>query len=236
MSLTNVWNRLTRRPVAPRRQKAHRTSAFPRRWFRPSIDILEDRFVPSTWTVTSPADSGDGSLRATIAAAEDGDQIVFDQTLQGQTIALTSGELALTKSLDIEGLGADQLAVSGNHVSRIFDISGGATVTIAGLTITDGQVVGTFGSTVGGAAILNDGSTLTLAHDVLSHNEAFGGGGDNEFRGGAILNTSAATLTVTDSWFADNKAFGAPDQNGDGGGISNRNSSLTVGYSTFVGN
>src|SRR5262249_31055794 len=142
MSLRNVWNRMVRRPAVPRRQKAHRTPAFPGRRFLPQIEILEQRTVPSIWTVTSPADSGDGSLRAMIAAAEDGDQIVFAQTLQGQTVTLTSGELALTKSLDIEGLGADKLAVSGNHASRIFSVSGGVTVTIAGLTITDGMALG----------------------------------------------------------------------------------------------
>jgi hypothetical protein len=205
-----------RRPAAPRRQKAHRTAAFPRRWFRPGIEILEQRTVLSTWTVTSPADSGDGSLRAMIAAAQDGDQIVFDPSLQGQTITLTSGQLAITKSLDIEGLGADKLAVSGDHASRIFAISGGVTVTIAGLTVTDGRVVGT----TGGGGILNDGSTLTLAHDVLSHNQAFGVSTTNDFHGGAILSRSAATLTVTDSWFADNQVFGGPNENGDGGGIS----------------
>ena len=47
MLLTNVWNLLMDRPAAPRRQKAHRTIAFPRRSFRPRIDILEDRVVPS---------------------------------------------------------------------------------------------------------------------------------------------------------------------------------------------
>src|SRR5215471_3610397 len=110
MTLTNVWNRLMHRPTMPRREKAHRTAAFPTRWFRPRLEILEDRTVLSTWTVTSPADSGDGSLRAIIAAAQDGDQIVFDPSLQGRTITLTSGQLAITKSLDIEGLGADKLA------------------------------------------------------------------------------------------------------------------------------
>src|SRR6516165_2308198 len=145
MSLTNVWNRMMRRPAMPRRRKAHRTPAFPRRRFLPQIETLEQRTVPSIWTVTSPADSGDGSLRAMIAAAQDGDQIVFDPSLQGQTITLTSGELAITKSLDIEGLGADQLGVSGNHASRIFAISGGVTVTIAGLTVTNGREVGATG-------------------------------------------------------------------------------------------
>src|SRR5262249_11918615 len=135
----------------------------------PRLEILEDRTVPSTLTVTSPADSGDGSLRAMIAAAQNGDQIVFDPRLQGQTITLTSGQLAITRSLDIEGPGADLLAVSGNHQSRDFSIGGGATVTIAGLTITEGQVVGSDG---GGGGILNTGSTLALAHDVLSQNQA----------------------------------------------------------------
>src|SRR5262249_62422511 len=115
MSLTKLWNRLMHRPAGPRRRKVDRTAAFPKWRFLPHIEILEQRTVLSTWTVTSPADSGDGSLRAMIAAAQDGDQIVFDQTLQGQTITLTSGQLAVTKRLDIEGLGADQLAVSGNH-------------------------------------------------------------------------------------------------------------------------
>src|SRR5262249_20802826 len=147
-----------------------RMPARPGQSFLPRLEILEDRTVLSTWTVTSPADSGDGSLRAMIAAAQGGDQIVFDQTLQGKTITLTSGQLAITKSLDIEGLGADKLAVSGNHASRIFSVSGGVTVTIAGLTMTGGRAVGA----IGGGAISNEGSTLTLAHDVLSHNQAIG--------------------------------------------------------------
>src|SRR6516164_3364718 len=139
MSFANVWNRLMHRPAGPRRHKAHRISAFPGRRFLPQIEILEQRTVLSTWTVTSPADGGVDSLRAMIAAAQDGDQIVFDQTLQGQTITLTSGQLAITKSLDIEGLGADKLAVSGNHASRIFDIASGVSVVIDRLTIADGR-------------------------------------------------------------------------------------------------
>ena len=47
MFVTNVWKRLLYRPTAPRHQKAPQTSAFPRRSFRPRIDILEDRVVPS---------------------------------------------------------------------------------------------------------------------------------------------------------------------------------------------
>jgi hypothetical protein len=89
--------------------------------------------------VGNNADSGPGSLRDAIAAAFSGDNIVFEKSLKGQTITLTSGELTINKSLDIEGLGADKLTVSGNGASRVFDLTGnGADVTIADLTIADG--------------------------------------------------------------------------------------------------
>ena len=73
---------------------------------RPVLELLEDRTVLSTLTVLNALDSGAGSLRDTIKAASSGDTILFDSSLSGQTITLTSGELAITKSLDIEGPGA----------------------------------------------------------------------------------------------------------------------------------
>src|SRR5262249_5381826 len=157
--------------------------------------------------------SGDGSLRAVIAQAQEGDQIVFDRSLHGETITLTSGELAIAKSLDIEGLGADLIAISGNHASRIFDISGGVTVTISGLTITNGLAVGSPGQ---GGGVLNTGSALILDQDVLSNNQALGAPGQNG-AGGAVANVAGATLTVTDCMFAQNQAVGGPGVNGANG-------------------
>jgi hypothetical protein len=104
----------------------------------PQLESLEDRTVLSTLTVLNNLDSGPGSLRAEIAAAKSGDTIRFAGSLDGQTITLTGGELALTKDLDIEGLGANQLAVSGNDASRVFGIGSNVTATVAGLTITGG--------------------------------------------------------------------------------------------------
>src|SRR5713101_4521482 len=91
--------------------------------FVPRLEILEDRTVPSTLTVLNNLDSGAGSLRNTIKDANSGDTIVFAPSLAGQTITLTSGELAFSKSLDIEGPGPGLLAISGNNASRVFDIS-----------------------------------------------------------------------------------------------------------------
>src|SRR5438105_15256393 len=105
------------RPSANRKSKASRRGS--RRGhgpvvqrFVPRLEPLECRALPSTLTVLNNADIGDGSMRAVLAQASSGDTITFDPSLAGQTITLTSGELVIDKSLDIEGLGADQLTVS----------------------------------------------------------------------------------------------------------------------------
>ena len=62
------------------------------------LESLENRRLLSALTVSSAADSGIGSLRAQIAAAQSGDTINFAPGLAGQTITLTSGEIAFAKS------------------------------------------------------------------------------------------------------------------------------------------
>ncbi len=135
--------------------------------FVPRLESLEDRTVLSTLTVLNNLDSGAGSLRDAIGHAKDGDTIIFAPALNGHTITLTSDELAIKNSVDIEGPGADKLAVSGNDALRVFDISEGLAVTITGLTITHGRT----SSGQGGGGILNMGSSLTLAGNMLSYNE-----------------------------------------------------------------
>jgi hypothetical protein len=180
------------------------------------VEALEDRTVPSMLTVTSAADDGTaGTLRAEITAATSGDTINFDPSLAGQTIALTNGELAINKSLDIEGSGADQLTVSGNNASRIFDISSGVTVTIAGMTMTDGLANGSSPVVASaGGAILNFG-TLTLSNDVLSNNRAIGDastsplGKTGRALAGGLANLGTGPLTISSCAFLSNLALGA---------------------------
>jgi hypothetical protein len=213
----------------------------------PSLLLLEDRTLPSTLTVLNNADSGDGSLRAVIAAAQDGDQIAFDPSLQGETIALTSGELVIAKSLDIDGLGAGRLAVSGNHASRVFDISGGATVTIAGLTITDGLAPPTYTGSLGGG-IFNSGDHLTLDNVVLQNNVAGGSDlNDLDARGGGLYSTEGS-VTIANSTIAGNQAIGGngyggstsaagdPGGSAQGGGIYASGGMLTVSSATISTN
>lgn len=94
----------------------------------------------ATLTVTTAADSGPGSLRDAIAAATDGDTIQFDPALNGQTIGLTSGEIAIAKNITISGPGTNLLTVArSSGTFRIFHITPGHTVTIADLTISGGN-------------------------------------------------------------------------------------------------
>jgi hypothetical protein len=216
--------------------------------FRPHLEALENRWVPSTLTVTNALDAGalgDGSLRGEIAAAQDGDVITFAPGLAGQTITLTGGELTIIQNLDIEGLGADQLTVSGNHASRVFDISGGVTVTISGMTMTDGLANGSSPvlASVGGG-ILNRGN-LTLTGDVLSDNRVVGNPHASPFGrvgaalGGGLGNVGTATLTVSHCAFLGNRVLGADGSVGSsagsvsGGAVINFDSA-TAGISDSV--
>src|SRR5262245_48932357 len=159
---------------------------------RPRFEPLEDRRMLTTFMVLNLADSGADSLRSAVLAAEanpGSDVIDFADGLTG-VIRLTSGQLSITGDLTIDGPGADQLAVSGNNQSRIFRMSGSATVAIDDLTITDGMASG---PPADGGGILNIGSALALDRVVFSNNQAVSAPGAVA-RGGAIANISGAML------------------------------------------
>src|SRR5438876_1130036 len=76
------------------------------RHFRPQLEALEDRWVPSKLKVTNTWDWGPGSLRYEIAQASSSgsDTIVFDRSLLGRTINLGT-ELRVTNGVTIQGPG-----------------------------------------------------------------------------------------------------------------------------------
>ena len=193
-----------------RSRNGSRRSSHRRRSAVFRLERLEDRTVLSTLTVLNSLDSGPGSLRDTIAAASHGDTINFAKKVHN--ITLTSGELDITQNLDIEGPGPNKLKISGNDASRVFDISAGETVTIAGLTITDGLATGTPAHPQHRRRDLESGD-LTLINDVLSDNQAVGATNDrfsstNGFTGvgvgGGVINLG--TLNVTGCQFINNQA------------------------------
>jgi hypothetical protein len=150
----------------------------------------------ATLTVTNTEDSGPGSLRAALAAANDGDTI--DATGISGTIILTNGQLLVSNSVTIAGPGANQLTISGNDAQRVLFINPGAPgaasppsepfpiVSISGVTLAHGNAQGGAGGTGGGGgggaagmggALFINGGDVTLESVNLSQNVARGGNG-----------------------------------------------------------
>jgi RTX calcium-binding nonapeptide repeat (4 copies) len=159
--------------------------------------------------------AGNVSLREAIAFSNGGDSINFASSLAGGTIILTQGDLVIDKGLTITGLGANQLTLSGNNASRVFNIDDGQSsvskVVIDGLTIANGFLNESLGSQSRGAGILN-AESLTLTNTVIRDNKAlFGGGIDN-----------SGNLSIANSTIHNNFAALA------GGGISSGSTEGTV--------
>jgi hypothetical protein len=162
----------------------------------------------ATITVMNTNNDGAGSLRQAILdsnANPGSDMINFGAAVTG-TITLTSGELLITDDLNINGPGANNLAVNGNAASRVFHIASGETVAIDGLTIMNGH-----GGDGGG--IYNDHATLTVSNCTIAGNSAVRGGGIHNNGNSGV---GSATLTVLNSTISGNSTnpFG-------GGGIFN---------------
>ncbi|MEO1199420.1 MAG: choice-of-anchor Q domain-containing protein [Pseudomonadota bacterium] len=156
---------------------------------------------------------GDGlSLREAIFHASAGDTITFDEILGGTTLTLTQGELAVAKSLTIDGdIDGDEKAditISGDNASRIFAVSGVNTdATLNSLTLTDGNGVGSV-TNGGGAILVGTSVELTLNHSTVRDNSA-------QYGGGIHVTGNSSRLNVFGSTFIGNEATVST-----GGGIS----------------
>ena len=170
-------------------------------------------------TVTNTNDSGPNSLRQALANANDGDTINFAVT---GTIGLTSGELLVDKNVTISGPGTASLAVDGNATSRVFHIGPGKTVSISGLTLTNGSA-----GFENGGGILNDHAILTMDSCAVQNSYALSSHGGGIYNDG--LDGSAA-LTILNSTVSLNRAAYS------GGGIHNEDGTVTIMNSTIDGN
>ena len=182
----------------------------------------------TTWTVTTSANSGPGSLRQAMLDAGDGDTIVFNA---GYTITLGSQLPIVTgKAITITGNGTANTIIQAsicNPVTkpgnctpaayRVFEVgsASGSSLTLENLTVRYGD------SSASGGGIRNEG-TLTITHSAVSDNSA------SASFGGGIYNSG--TLTVTDSTISGNSAGGV------GGGIVNDGGTMTVTNSVISGN
>src|SRR5262249_54247260 len=143
----------------------------------PSLEVLEDRSLPSTLTVTNLGDTGvagDGSLRGEVAAALPGDTIVFAQGQHG-SIRLGS-PLTLSQSVTIQGnldsSNTPLITLDGHGQVQDLLVNRGVTANLSNLVIANG-----FTSLVGGAGVSNQGN-LRLDHVWVLNNTARPGGAD----------------------------------------------------------
>jgi hypothetical protein len=199
----------------------------------PAPDIGAVEFQDAVPLVTNNADSGFGSLRYVSSYSPLGSIITFATNLSGQTITVSNGQINLYQghTIDASGLpGGVQL--NGNHNSRIFNVAGGASVTLNSLTFTNGYEP----SGLGGA--IYDQGALTLNNCTFAGNSAEWGGAIENYAtcvlanctltgnyaqnyGGAIDNVGGA-LTLLQCTVCSN-ATGAL-----GGGVDNDSGSVSV--------
>ena len=168
--------------------------------------------------------------------------IKFAPELNG-IITLDGRQLDIDKNITIDANGAN-ITISGNtnddKRSRVFNIASGSTVTLVGLTVTNGlasdgggiyneglltiidcTIIRNRANNAGGG-IDNRSGTVTVISSEITGNSAVGGGGIHNFNG--------STLEIMNSIIAGNSA----DY---GGGIhSNSNSSVSTTNSTIAGN
>ncbi|WP_395752543.1 choice-of-anchor Q domain-containing protein [Prosthecobacter sp.] len=215
----------------------------------------------ATFTVTNANDAGTGSLRQAVAdaaAAGGADTIVFDAALSGQTIALTSAEIATSDTggvtIDATALAAG-VTISGGGARRLFLLHSGTIATFRALTFTAGNGAGSFDTGRGGALYSNQ-ATLTLERCTLRGNAAAGAAGDGGalfanfgsvsltnctltgnsagFRGGAIF--TKGTLSLTHATVTLNGTTSTDAINSGGGGIYDEFAALTLSNSIVAGN
>jgi fibronectin-binding autotransporter adhesin len=166
--------------------------------------------------VINADDDGPGSLRAVASSAFG--LIVFTNTLSGQTIHLTSGQLILSNSVEIDASGlANSILLDAGNNSRVLEITASNLVTLDSLTITNGNVPGD-----GGGILVDDGATLILKDSTVAGNSAGAGGG--------IFISTNSTVAIRNSVLSANSAAGT------GGGVESHEAFLTIDNCTLDGN
>ncbi|HEV3340936.1 MAG TPA: hypothetical protein VG125_11285, partial [Pirellulales bacterium] len=231
------------RPLGRTNRKATRAA-------RLSLEALEERFCPSTFTVTNTLNDGSvGSLPWAVSQANTtagANTIKFDSSATSvfnapQTITLGGSQLELSNKTGLETITGPAVGVtiSGGGLSRVFQVDAGVTASLSGLTITDGQANAEANIIAAGGGLLNDGTTA-LSNCTVTGNTAQGGSGHQvsgglpagtvyiggNSRGGGISNY--ATLSLTNCTVSGNTALGGTGA--DGGPSDSDTGVMNTGY------
>ena len=198
---------------------------------------------PDPTYVTNAADDGIGSLRWAVANANSNSTIRFAPNMNGQTILLSSGNLAINKSLTIYGPENRSISISdifigekGNptqpaNIGDEIIIPSAISVTIDNLRFMQGHTSDGFitnegtlqlntciiTNNTGLSGVYNDKGTLIVTKSIITKNI---GGGITNFGGNVKLSNSSVDGNTSTS----------------GGGIHNEKGTFTLSNSTISGN
>ncbi|MDR1529628.1 MAG: putative Ig domain-containing protein [Burkholderiales bacterium] len=201
-----------------------------------TVNDVTDGSVAGKCTLRDAVAAVNTAMAVNGCAAGDGsnDTITFDAGVFNTptTIDVTaSGEIAISKSLTIEGLldvdDAPLITLDGKSANRILNFSG-SVLTVSGLAFQNGSVA----SGASGGAIYAPGASATVIvrNSVFKNNQATSSYGN----GGAIYAYGVnATVNVSNSTFENNQAGGVGS--GSGGAIGT-NGTANVSNSAFKGN
>jgi hypothetical protein len=256
--IRRIFDRATEKFTPPRSRASRPARTAAGLKTRLLLQPLEERAVPTVYTVNSLADTNTGSGTAgtlryviTQADADVGAPHTIDLTGVSGTITLTSALPTITQDMTFQGPGAASLTISGNNAYRIFNQStpnleidgltlsaghvsgsGGAiaqsTTGNENLTINNSVITGCSASSYGGAIYNYYGGTITITGSTLQNNTST--------RGGAIVladtsTTPQPTLYVTNSQLINNRSTG------NGGAIDFYYPGvLSIDHSTVAGN
>jgi hypothetical protein len=214
------WNRkLFTHPITRKTRKATRRVLL-------TLETLEDRCCPSTFTVINTLDNTTGSIVGSLRwavnqanATKGADTINFDSTVfsPAKTITLTGSQLVLsdtTGATTITGPAAG-VKISGGGLSGVFQVGNLVSASISGLTISGGKTTGN------GGGLDNLGGSLTLTNCTVSSNSAGS-------VGGGLYTSAAGTTTLSNCTISGNSATV--------GGGANSQGTLSLTNCTVSGN
>ncbi|MDW5593842.1 choice-of-anchor D domain-containing protein [Conexibacter stalactiti] len=205
---------------------------------------LADAATAATLTVTAAADSGAGTLRAALAAADDGDRIEF--ALPNPSSIVLASELVVDRAVTLAGPGWRSLELNGGGVTRVLRVSA-AGVEIERLAIRDGSAPPSGERAYGGGLLVEQSGDATLREAVVEDNVAGGQGGRIVAGGGiwvgGVNGGNGGSLHVVRSAIVGNLASGvgsgglAASVSGGGLGASTASASVvTIEDSTVAAN
>jgi hypothetical protein len=167
------------------------------------------------YTVTSLSDDGSsGTLRYGIQNTT-ASTIDFDISLTG-TLTLTSNFPSIVRNITITGNGINSLTISGANSFNMFQVSGGAVLTISGITFTNN-------ASSNGSVFRADSNNSSIVADLISVT--------SNSQSYAFYTNSNSSITISNSTFINNSGtlFGS-----DYGSAPNITSDIETDYTNRI--